>query len=471
VISPRTNAASFRNVKRLLVPILLIGAMWGRGGEARAIEYLVESRTLGDAYQLVTSGNTLLNRWQVHQLLGLSLWESPDEDGRQHWSFTSLFRFDIDFGITEEELRDVPTLNRSLPSIQYAWVDGKELLGGAVDLRIGRQLMTDAMDYLMLDGAKVQVKLPFHLGIEVHGGFEVKQDFGVLAATQLELDGVRVISGIEEDDRLVTVIGAALVTRDLQFANYRLGYRRRFSGGAVDSEHLGLSAHQRIVEGLDVSGVANWDLFNGRFERLQATARWRPADFTEVELQYLRLLPSFDADSIFNIFTAFPLNDGNLRWRLYPSEHDRVYLGGMVRFFGNESYAEGTLTAPVDTIVEAWGGMAGWLHTFGPKGRDGRVSVDVAWQDGYGGRRILGDAMGVWSIVPREWEVEGRLTAVDYDDAVKPERSTFSMGYQLGARYLIERQAAFALIFEHNMNAIQDHQVRLYAMVDLNLWL
>jgi hypothetical protein len=439
--------------------------------DARAVEFLIESQTLGDAYQLVTSGNALLNRWQVHQLLGLSLWETADEKGLQHWSFTSLFRFDIDFGLTDAELRDVPSLNRSLPSIQYAWVDGKELLGGTLDLRIGRQLMADAMDYLMFDGAKFAFKLPWHLGIEAHGGFEVKQSFWPLAATQLELDGVRVIDGIEADDRPTAVIGAALTTRDLPYANYRLGYRRRFSGGAVDSEHVGLSFHQRIVEGLDLSGVVSWNLFNGVFDRVQGTARWRPVEHTELELQYVRLVPTFDADSIFNIFTAFPLNDGNLRWRFFPTENDRVYLGGMVRFFGNENYAEGVLTAPIDTVVEAWGVMGGWVHTFGPKARDGRVSVDVAWQDGYGGRRVLADVAGAWSLVPREWELEGRLTAVDFADALQPERSALSMGYQLGARYLIERRAAFALIFEHNMNAIQDHQLRLYAMVDLNLWL
>jgi hypothetical protein len=103
-----------------------------------ALEFLIESHTLGDAYQLVTSGNELLNRWQVHQLLGLSMWESPDEDGQRNWSFTSLFRFDVDFGLSERERRDVPTLDRSLPSIQFAHVDGRDLLGGALDIRIGR---------------------------------------------------------------------------------------------------------------------------------------------------------------------------------------------------------------------------------------------------------------------------------------------------------------------------------------------
>lgn len=466
-MTPRLSSPQLL-IAALCTPALALVAM---APSARSVEFRIESQTLGDAYQLVTSGNELLNRWQVHQLLGLSLWETADEKGMQHWSFTSLFRFDIDFGVTDAELRDVPSLNRSLPSIQYAWVDGRELLGGTLDLRIGRQLMADAMDYLMFDGIKASFKLPWHLGIEAHSGFEVKQSFWPLAANQLELDGVRVIDDIETDDRATALVGVTLTTRDLPYANYRLGYRRRFSGGAVDSEHVGMSFHQRIVEGLDLSGVASWDLFNGRFERIQGTTRWRPIDHTELELQYVRLVPSFDADSIFNIFTAFPLNDGNFRWRFFPTPNDRIYVGAMLRFFGNESYAEGVLTAPVDTVVEAWGTMAGWVHTFGKNARDGRISVDLAWQDGYGGRRILADLGGVWSLVPREWELEGRLTAVDFADDLQPERAALSMGYQLGARYLIEQRAAFTVMFEHNMNAIQDHQMRLYAMVDLNLWL
>lgn len=439
--------------------------------QAHAIEFLVESHTLGDAYQLVTSGNRLLNRWQVHQMLGLSLWETPDEDGIQHWSFTSLFRFDVDFGVTDEELRDVPTLNRSLPSIQYAYAEGKGLLGGALDVRVGRQLLNDTIDYIMLDGAKVVVKLPWYLGVEVDAGLEVKQEISILAATQLELDGVRVNDGIQKDNGPVAMIGASLTTRDLPYANYRLGYRRRFSGGAVNSEHVGTSFHQRIVKGLDASGTATYDLFNGRFDRVQVTGRWRMADFTELELGYLRLLPSFDADSIFNIFTAFPMNDANMRWRLYPSQNDRLYVGGMVRLFGNEGYVDGALTGVTPTVIEAYGASGGWMHMFGPKGRDGRLNLDFSWQDGFHGRRILADANAVWAISPQEWELQGRFTAVDFKDAAKPLRSTFSVGYQLGGRYLINRAAAFAIIFEHNMNSIQTHQVRLYAMVDLNLWL
>ena len=85
----------------------------------RAAEYIVESATLGDAYQLVTSGQQLLNRWQLNQLLGLSIWETADPDGgQQHWSFSSLFRFDLDLGLTEAELAEIPTLDRSRPSIQ-----------------------------------------------------------------------------------------------------------------------------------------------------------------------------------------------------------------------------------------------------------------------------------------------------------------------------------------------------------------
>jgi hypothetical protein len=33
------------------------------------------------------------------------------------------------------------------------------------------------------------------------------------------------------------------------------------------------------------------------------------------------------------------------------------------------------------------------------------------------------------------------------------------------------RRSAFAVIFEHNMNTLQTHQLRLYAMIDLNFWL
>lgn len=282
-------------------------------------------------------------------------------------------------------------------------------------------------------------------------GLEVKDDLWSLNANQLSPDGSRFIAAASDsafDEALETqtlaseatsyVVGATLATRDLPYARWEAGYRRVFSNLAVDSEKVGGAFRQRIVEGLDLSGVVTWDLFNGRFERIQATGRWRVSDAVDLEAEYVRLLPSFDADSIFNIFTAFPMNDVNARARLHLSDADRFYAGGMVRLYGNEGYVDGALLDEVDTVVSGWGAMGGWVHRFGKNGRAGRLNLDVSFEGGFGGDRLLIDLGGMWAIVPREWELQGRLTAVSFDDEMQAELHAFSFGYQLGGRYLID---------------------------------
>lgn len=458
------------NVLRAGAAVAAIMCGMGAPGAA-AIEFRVESSTIGDAYQLVTSGNEVLNRNRLHQYLGLSLFDI-EGSGESRWSFTSLFRLDVDFGLSDDELERVPTQERSQLSIQYAWIEGRDLFGGLLELKLGRQLLADGLDYLMFDGAVVTVNTPFFLGVELMAGAEVKQEMWGINASQLEVDGTRFIEGVEENgDDVTLAFGAALVTRNLAYARYRLGYRRYFSDGAVDQEKIGGSFHQRLVEGVDLNGVVTWDLFNARFERIQAGGRARLGDANEVELEYVRTTPSFDGDSIFNIFTVYPMNDLAARWRLYPGKNDRIYAGTKLGFAGNEGYQGEVLYGEVDTMVIGWGAMAGWAHFFGPRGIDGRVMLDVSFDGGYAGDRFLADLGGVWAVVPREWELEGRLTGLAFDDAIQGELDAFSFGYQLGGRYLIDKRAAFAVVAEHNMNRLQTHQFRVFALIDVDLWL
>lgn len=448
--------------------LLILGAAAPPAG---AIEFRIESQTIGDAYQLVTSANEILNRNRLHQYLGLSAFDI-EGSGESRWSFTSLLRFDADFGLADDELERVPTEQRSQLSIQYAYLDGRDLLGGLLDVRLGRQLLADGLDYLMFDGAVVTVNTPWFLGVEVMAGYEVKDDMWGINANALEVDGTRYLKESEENtDDPTLAFGAALVTRNIDYGRYRFGYRRYFSNGAVDQEKIGGSFQQRLVEDLDMSGVLTWDLFHARFERIQANLRGRIDDANELEGEYVRTSPSFDGDSIFNIFSAYPMNDLALRYRLYPGKQDRLYAGGKLGFAGNEDYGGDVLYGNVDTMVIGWGAMAGWSHGFGPKSIDGRLSLDVSYDGGYAGDRFLGDLSGTWAIVPAEWELQGRVTAVAFDDAELENLNAFSFGYQLGGRYLIDRRAAFSVVAEHNLNRLQTSQFRVFAMIDVDLWL
>lgn len=445
------------------------------------ISFHVQSQTVGDAYQLVTSDNELLNRRRLHQYVGLSAYDLL-QDGEGQVSLVTLFRFDADFGLTEDELDSVQGLRRDRLSIQAAYVEGRDLFG-MLDVRFGRQLHADPIDFMMLDGLVATARLPWHLGIELLAGVEADNDIGSLTSSQAELDGTRVleenIHGVDvATDRQKVALGASLVTHGLWKTRGRVGYRRLFSDGKVNQEKVAGAIYQRVGDRLHLDAASSYDFYNGRFDTVRAGSRWTATDAWDVEAQYVRLLPSFDAESIFNIFTAYALNDVNARVRYHFRGDAYLYAGGMLRLFGNDGppdlddpeepllWTEDP-ESPIDEGVKAFGGMLGYYRGFAEKGW---VSLDVSHEDGFGGTRTLVDLGGAWAVAPGVVRLDGRVTGVSFEDSLQANLHGFGAGYQLGASYLIDRRAALRLLVEHNFNRNQTSQLRAFVVADLDLW-
>ena len=434
----------------------------------RAVHFNVSGRTVGDGYQLVTSDNELLNRRRLHQYLGFGAYDITG-DGTNTLAFVSMLRFDADFGITSDELEDIETLRQHLLTIQMAVIEGRDI-GGFLDFSAGRFIHSDAIDMLMMDGVRLMFETPWFFGVELLAGVETKDDMARVNANQMELDGVRLIEdfGYERtNDAATIVIGAALVTRNLAPTTARVSYRRLFSGSCIDQEKIAAAVATRIAQRLHLAAVASFDFFNERFDRIEASLRARIADFFDVDGQYVRLLPSFDADSIFNIFSAFALNDVNVRFRLHVLDSAHVYLGGMLRFFGNEDLA-GDPGASSETALKAYGGMAGYWHRFGDVAR---LALDLSLEGGYGGERVLADIGVRYSPLPRVLDLDARVTLVHFTDELQANLRGLSFGYQIGARYHVHDRAAVSIVGEHNFNRIHSSQFRLLALLDLDFFL
>jgi hypothetical protein len=436
---------------------------------SHGMRFHVMSETIGDAYQLVRSDNEVLNRRRIHQYLGLGAYDLLG-DGEGQLSFVSLMRFDADFGITEDELDSVDGLRRDQLSLQTLYLEGHDLWG-MIDLKLGRQLHYDTIDFLMLDGLNLTVKLPWHLAVEVLAGMEADNDVSGFTSSQFEIDGTRVI---ESDDALDVdvakmVVGGALVTHGFTRVRGRLGYRRIFSDGQVNQEKLGAAITSRPLDNLQVDAAASYDFFNDYLDTVRAGTRIRIGDAVETEIQYVRLLPSFDADSIFNIFTAEPLNDVNGRVRYYMNRTSWVHVGGMVRLFGADTINKDDVEIDgADGTVKATGLMIGWWHRYGSRGR---VSFDASHESGYGGDRTLIDLDGRYALFPGEIELDGRITGVLFQDELQGNLGGAGGGYQLGVRYLVDERATLQIMVEQNFNAIHTNQFRVFVVADLDLWM
>lgn len=459
----------------LLITLAWSGPAWAADtdkadSEEHRMRFHVMSETIGDAYQLVRSDNELLNRRRLHQYLGLGAYNILQDEDHQV-SFVSLMRFDSDLGMTQDELDVVSGLKRDQLSIQTFYLDARDLWG-IVDLRLGRQLHYDTIDFMMLDGLTATTKLPGSIGVEVQAGLEADNDVQAYTSSQFELDGTRALEG---DDALsVTatkiVLGGALVTHSLHRFKGRIGYRRIFSDEQINQEKVSAAFTSRPMDPWHLDAAVSFDMFNDYVDTIRVGNRVRVGDVAEMELQYVRLLPSFDADSIFNIFTAEPLNDLNARARYYLTRSSWFYMGGMVRLFGADpTNIDGDAILGVEEEgVKAYGAMAGWSHRYGTRGR---VSLDASHESGYGGDRTLLDLDGRYALRPGVLELDGRITGVLFADELQSELRGTGGGYQLGMRYLVDDRASLQFMVEQNFNAIHTNQFRVFAVADLDLWM
>ena len=434
-----------------------------------AVQFQVRSETQGDAYQLVTSDNELLNRRRLHHYLGLSAYDLTG-DGTNAVRVNTLIRFDGDFGITDEE--DVGLFRQHQLSVQTAVVEARDL-GGFFDFDLGRFLHADAIDFMMLDGGRFVFHTPWFFKVELLAGLETTWDQAAINDTQFQLDGLRIIADENEAQDLAAdhaptiVLGAALSTDDLLFTQLRMSYRRLFSDGAINQEKIGVSMVQRLWQRVFVSGMGSYDMYNGFVDRGEARVSVAATDFLDFDVQYVHLRPSFDADSIFNIFASEALNDANLRMRFHVDNDSRVHLGGMMRFYGHDQEDE----LPDDrapTEVKAYGVMGGGYWRIDPKIA---MRADATYESGYGGERVVGELGLTWRPLPQLLDFDVRSTVVHFDDALQPKLEGLSIGYHLGVTYRIDHRARISLAGEHNFNRLHISQFRLFVLADLNFFL
>ena len=433
---------------------------------AAAVDVRISSETLYHGYRLITTSGDHLNRNRINQYLGLDVLDLMG-NGLNTISFVSSFRFDTDFSVTDAERDANPLLKNNQFSFQYAYFNFRSI-GGFFDLRVGRQLLIDDMDFTLFDGGRFGFHLPYHIGLEVYAGLEVKNAGTVenyVNATQFEVDGD---GGQKADTTRGLVLGGAIEIEGLRDHHGKLGYRRIMtpdSNAYVDAERLFVNYDYRILPQLHIGTAVAFDFVAMDVSEARAWIR-APGigKLVDLEASYWRLLPVFEGSSIFNLFTLEALNDIDLRARFHITDWASAYLGGYLRLFGNEKNSQDT----VDTdLVKDYGIKAGGRVRFGTRGR---LGLDVTWQRGYGDMAIV-DVDGGYSFLNQTLDVHGRLTTVYFADAVRDSLRGTSFGVQAGISYRIQQKAKFHVIGELNTNRIEKVQARIYALVDLDFWL
>ncbi len=537
-----------------VVAVAAAWASWPRT-PAHAYGFSIHSRILAQAYELrgfrLSGPDVWLARRRYTQTLALDLIDLGDlarTRAKRHAGrgatigFSSYLRLDHDFGAWTGGAIDVagtrtPAID-AVPELRdgnygldllYAYVDARGLAGGRVDLKLGRQLAVDALDWWAMDGATVRVTTPLHAVVEGFGGLRVR-DASPLGTSQVELDGtsgadcqeyVEGVSpgtgtwqlidrtqaladrpGVDDTgycpvrDQLMPTFGGAIETAGFQNLFARVVYRRsesrtvgllgapdRLSATALDTGYYPNEFGQAPAWGVNEERVAatvranvelrggavqlspwvaaRYSLLHGLVDEAELGARLRWGDHAlEPEVGYR--FPTFDGDSIWNVFAIEPSTEARLAWT-YAPRAGGPRLNAAV--WGRRYYRDdhGRQTAPSITADAAAGALAAI-----------DVAVDACWRargelfadGGYGGQRVGGAAALRWRH-DRKVSAQGRASLLYLDtDGARAFRA-FTGAVQLGASWQLSDGVALSGVIESSADRYAPFQARGLAILDL----
>ena len=161
---------------------------------------------------------------------------------------TAQLRLDSDFGISAREVDPadldefVPGLESTALDVMYAYVEGRNYLGGVLDFRLGRQQLIDPSGWWSFDGGWVKLSTPFNVAAQFYGGLEERGGFQ-WSTSRYEADGVYRgdRTGMADNEwpsflnesSVAPAYGFALQTIGLSWLTASAGYRKVFDRDTV----------------------------------------------------------------------------------------------------------------------------------------------------------------------------------------------------------------------------------------------
>jgi hypothetical protein len=474
---------------------------------ARAYDFTIDLRTIGQGYQVrrfaVTGANELLTRRRLTQYLNLSVFNiEPDRwhgDGaeapRNTLYFDASLRFDSDFGgytlgrpMGSDEIHEI---GQSQIDVLYAYLGGRNV-GGRVDFQLGRQIHFDLVDFYAFDGADVLARLTRRLAAEAFAGTEVRGELP-LSAPLYELDGTSAGSRDpatrpDQASALRPLAGAALVIgQDVSspsaaatsWLSARVAYRRIWSATAdrlpgepasgVNDEKVALTASAALGKRVFITGGVRYNLLLGMLDDEQLAVRVKLPGRQVLTAEHAFLAPTFDGDSIWNVFSTGAYRDLRGGYEVGVTEDVKLYARGFVRLF--EQTPDETTADGRDLGAEAPGGRTARGASTGAVWRRpaGVLRADGYFDDGAGGRKTGLDLSARAAVAPRRLELETRFTGYRWrSDQQSATDAGFVLGVQAGARWEAGSGVRLHVLAEDNVGTFYDSQYRALAIVEID---
>jgi hypothetical protein len=474
---------------------------------ARALDAEVTSDTSAQFYDVRSpTGATVLARRRLVSTLGVAtynLLQPYDKVPRgPELTFKARMRYDADYGASADEVdianrgaRLVPGFYRGPVDLMYGYVEGRRFAGGWLGFKLGRQYVTDVLGWWSFDGGQVKVTTPFYVQVEGYGGLEVRGGMP-LSTPRFEREGMwrgdrtgydpALWPSFQPND-VAPAYGFALESTGVTWLHGRFTYRKVYNTGAsnvsqfqsglttpvvyegsrTSQERLGYAIDASLFDVAGAKGGFSYDLYLAKVPSIYASLDGFVSKKLTVSLDYDYYRPTFDADSIFNFFAAYPMNDLGLRaaW----DATDKLLLAGGLhgRMFEVATEPSGASNASPSTRAEP-AFYPPSANTFDVGGslsgrvRWGEGNIGARWNGLFskGGDRHGGDVY-VERVLETRYVVSGRASLWHWKDKLRDDRDALGFGYVAGVGYKFAERSQAMFEFDHNINRIAGHRFRL----------
>ncbi len=488
--------------RAVLVGLVICGA----AAPALAYDFSVDVRTIGQGYQVrgfaPDGSNELLSRRRLTQYLDLNVFDigpdtwHGDDGGRNVFYVDASVRFDADFGGymlgAPTGLNSIQELNQNELDILYAFLGGRNV-GGHVDFQLGRQIHFDLIDFYAFDGADVLFHATRTFGVEAFAGTEVRGTLP-LSSPIYELDGTSAGSRDPatrpaQNSEMAPLAGAALVAGAPAGPwSARLSFREIWSATAnqqpgepssgINQEVVSLTAMASWGNRIFLSGGVRYNVLFDELDDEQLALRVKLTPRQWLTLEHDFLAPTFDGDSIWNIFSIGAYRDLRASYEIALSRGVKAYARGFARFYLATTDEVAPTTGPyAGGYPGTYGAQDAAAGTFAAGGSlgaawrnaRGMLRADAYWDDGYGGRKAGVDA--TTRVKVRDpIELEGRLTGYTWRNDVQPSPNSSGVvfGAEAGGRFRLGQGVHLHLLVEDNVGTYYESQFRGLAMLELD---
>lgn len=508
------QAVSSNAVKlsRYVAALAAGGCVLGVAAQARAYDAEVEASSAAQWYTLTSPyGDPTVRRRRYTQTLGLSVVGLADRDRPYDPDLTFRARLRMDADLGQDAVERNPASERYIPGLQqtpfdvmYAYLEGRNYLGGPLGFKLGRQYVIDPLGWWSFDGALVSVTTPAYFAVEALAGYEQRGGLP-LSSQRFEADGVwrgdrdklqtaQHLSYLAES-RLAPAYGVSAYATGLHWLHARLAYRKvlnrdlvtlpqyqdrgggwtQLGGTRVSTERFGAMAgvsHEKLGS---AEGTFVYDLYSQRVSEVAGRLDSFVTESVTLGVDYDYFVPTFDADSIWNWFAHEGMTTivGRGAWSL--DRHLDLAGSGGIRTFRTEG--DPGRTATVAPLVEAPAldpathSMSDALGSLGGRYRwgDGSVAVRGMLETGQRGHRTGGEVTTRKQFEEGLYDALAVVSLYDWNDALRPERSATSLSYVLGGGVTPFTHTRMGLEWEHSTNRLVGQRYRLLALLQISV--